>query len=179
MIIACLGWGSLIWDPQGLPIQRKWFEDGPMIGVEFARQSKDGRITLVIADGARPVRVLWAIMDSQEPEKAKEALRQRERTKLDYIGLWENQKNNPTNIPNLDEWAKNLGIEAVVWTNLLPKFLASKRIPSEEEVINYLKNLTGDERINAEHYIRRAPRQIDTAYRRRIEADLGWSPMEA
>ena len=39
MKIACLGWGSVIWDPRALPIQREWFKDGPFAPVEFTRQS--------------------------------------------------------------------------------------------------------------------------------------------
>ncbi len=48
MRIACLGGGSLVWDPGGLPIQRSWFCGGPFAPVEFTRQSSGGRITLVI-----------------------------------------------------------------------------------------------------------------------------------
>src|SRR5690348_5301348 len=54
MKIACLGWGSLVWDPRALPIQREWFKDGPFAPIEFTRKSTDGRITLVIDPSAHP-----------------------------------------------------------------------------------------------------------------------------
>ncbi len=50
MKIAILGWGSLLWQPKDLQFDKGigWSENGPMLPVEFARISKDGRLTLVI-----------------------------------------------------------------------------------------------------------------------------------
>ena len=181
MKIACLGWGSLVWDPRKLPIQRKWFEDGPFIPVEFARQSNDGRIMLVIANGVTPVRSLWAVMDLAELVAAKDALREREgKPKGEYIGVWKAGDPPPDAIPTLVDWAAAHGVDAVIWTALPPKFDGHDNVvPTAEDVVGYLQSLKGTERRDAERYIRLAPRQIDTAYRRRIEADLNWTPLDA
>jgi len=178
--IACLGWGSLVLDPRELPIQRHWFEDGPLVSVEFARQSQDGRITLVIEQNAAPVRSLWAVMDTSDLKIAREALRSRESTSRDkpqHIGDWSVGNPPPVSIPQVGKWASANQIDAVVWTALSAKFGGKETTPSEDDVVGYLRSLRGTRRDNAERHIRLAPRQIDTAYRRRIEAVLGWAPL--
>lgn len=178
-VIACLGWGSLIWDPRELPIQRNWFEDGLLIHVEFARKSQDGRITLVLEPTETPVRSLWAVMDTTDIATAREALRKREGCNLDAIGSWATGEPSHKLVLGLPEWAHARGIDGVVWTALPPKFGEGAAVPTEDEVIHYLSHLTGAVRDTAERYVRYAPRQIDTAYRRRIEAVLHWTPTDA
>jgi hypothetical protein len=177
--IACLAWGSLVWDPRDLPIQREWFGDGPFVQVEFVRQSDDGRMTLVLEGSARPVRSLWAVMDHTDINAAREALRQRERmsrNRAEEIRGWSKSEISPELILDLPEWATSHGVEAVVWTGLRSKFDGQEGYtPTMKEVVDYLRSLTGPKHDNAKRYIRCAPRQIDTPYRRGIEADLQWT----
>lgn len=181
--IACLGWGSLVWDPRELAIRRRWFEDGPIIKVDFLRQSQDGRLTLVLHDNGTPVRSLWALMDARELTAAKRALREREgisEKNADRIGTWEMGQAAPDSIPRLMEWAAARGLDAVIWTGLGPQFTPpgggmERRPPSKEEALQYLRSLEGNQRALAENYIRRTPRQVDTAYRRAFEVELGWT----
>ncbi|MCG8504247.1 MAG: hypothetical protein MI755_06550 [Sphingomonadales bacterium] len=177
-LIGCLGWGSLIWDPRCLPIRRGWYDDGPMIQVEFARQSKDGRITLVIDTSAQSIRSFWALLDRTDIEEAIEALRRREVCAKHHIGSWQSGREPPAGIIGVKNWLTARGLDAIIWTALPPGIGGNEFTPSEKEVLSYLSRLTGSKRDKAEEYIRKAPKQTDTAYRRRIEAELGWSPIE-
>jgi hypothetical protein len=179
--IACLGWGSLIWDPRTLPIRGQWLADGPLVRVEFVRQSSDGRITLVLDDEVPPVRALWAMMDTNDLAEARRQLQAREGyPRLDDIGCWScDNATHPTSIVDLHRWAADRSLSGVVWTALGPRFGDARGAkPTAEELIAYLKSLRGTQRDKVERYIRRAPRQIDTPYRRLIEAALQWTPLD-
>jgi hypothetical protein len=182
-LIACLRWGSLVWDPRELPIRSVWFADGPFVNIDFLRQSQDGRMTLVQDEVAPPVRSLWAQMDAADLAQAREDLRAREGVpKLaadKCIGSWSRGSPSPVNMIELDAWAQARGVDHVIWTALPAKFDGNDRTPTADEVVGYLRGLVGPKRDNAERYIRRAPRQVDTPLRRRIAAELNWTPADA
>ena len=183
-MIAFLGWGSLVWDPGALPIHRLWHSDGPFVRTDFLRKSSNGRLTLVLSRDASPVRSLWATYNGNDLGEARDALCDREaipRKNIEQsIGSWSRGDVSPDCILELEQWATARGVTSVVWTALPPKFnAADSAAPSIEDALSYLSGLTGPTRDLAEQYIRRTPRQIDTVYRRRIEAVLGWSCIES
>lgn len=175
MKIACLGWGSLIWKPQRLPVVGEWQHDGPMLPIEFARVSDGGELATVICVNAAPVQVLWAWLDIEDVTVACDELRQREgidEDRVDGVGLLIIDE-----MPEgeLAEWAQERGIEAVVWTALPPKSAEMEgRAPTMTEAVAYLDSLTGETREHARDYVKRVPEQIDTVYRRAIVEALGW-----
>jgi hypothetical protein len=118
-------------------------------------------------------------MPHTELQAAKEALREREgitgNNWISRIGSWQQGEAAPQCMPELPNWAQAHGLDAVVWTVLGPEFNGNETSPTVDQVIQYLRTLTVTVRDEAERYVRCAPRQIDTAYRRRIEAELGWS----
>lgn len=183
MLIGCLGWGSLVWDPRELPVQGRWFEDGPFIPVEFARQSRDGRLTLVIVpESLLHVRSLWTLFSVPTLPEAREALRLREgisTAKAEaHIKAWSGGDEGESQPPAIGAWARRIALEAVVWTALPPKFNEQEdRVPTVDEAVSYLRALSHERRGHAEQYIRRAPRQVDTVYRRRFEQEFGWKPI--
>lgn len=162
--IACLGWGSLIWDPDGLPVG-EWHEDGPELPLEFARLSGRGRVTLVVMPDGPRVPVLWTLLDVASLEDGMAALRAREETKLDWIGRWPSGRDDHY-APDIGKWAQAKQLDGVVWAALPPKWGDENgRIPTEPEVLDYLSALPSEAAREPFRYIRNAPRQIRTPYR--------------
>ena len=183
MKIGCLGWGSLIWDPQNLPFQRSWFCDGPFLPIEYARHSSRDRITLVLTPGAAMVRSLWTLMLVNDLDMAKISLAKREGIPAKNIqkdvGFCSGAtKSDGVSSDVIAKWASCIGLDTVVWTALPPKFDGQDgKIPTAEDVISFLRHPSQKYPGKAEEYIRKTPRQIDTEYRRRIEAELNWAPV--
>lgn len=177
MRIACLAWGSLVWNQQGLQIETDWFKDGPAVPVEFARQSGGHRLTLVLGKDFQLVTSLWAWMRMSDLDEAIEDLRDRESTATHRIGVWCTGEDKPELIPSLDAWAQKIGADAVIWTALPPKYQVNDRVPTVEEAIDYLQSLDSEYKLGAEEYVRKAPLQVRTPYREEIEKQLGWLPV--
>ena len=181
-MIVCLGWGSLIWHSGGLPTIGDWHVDGPNLPVEFVRESRNGRITLVIEPRAKPIPVLWTRMAVDSVATARQALADREEICLssypNSIGHWseEDVSRHPES-SGIGEWAKERGAHAAVWTALKPRFNGRLVTPKSEEVVGRLRSLEGQKRTRAEEYIRKTPPQIRTVYREAIELELGWTAL--
>jgi hypothetical protein len=180
--IACLGWGSLVWNPGDLPVAGAWREDGPWLPLEFARTSDNGagRLTLVIAPGVVASRSLWALLVAPDLATAKALLRARERCASSAIGQWPSA--GAHELPayaEIDEWAKNLALDGVVWTALPAKFrgVSGSAPNSAAEAVGYLRQLPDAVLLEAEEYVRRAPRQIRSPFRDAFEHQLGWTPV--
>ena len=181
-LIVCLGWGSLIWRPCGLPVVGDWYVDGPELGIEFARQSRDGRITLVVESSAEPMPVLWARLGVGSIADARKALAEREGVCLSTyprsISHWSLAgASERRESAAIGAWAEAKGAAAVVWTALKPRFNNKPVTPTCEQVIAWLRSLEEPTRTAAEEYVRKAPPQIMTAYRKAIEEELGWTAL--
>lgn len=185
MKIACLGWGSLIWDPKSIPIRGNWFNDGPNLPIEFARESANGRITLVLANVDYQVRSMWALLSSENLDGAKKALAAREGISEENIkfsiGFWDGKSGESYGLrtKEIGAWAEHLNIDAVVWTNLKCGFKGKGNrgtMPSCADILEHLQSLPSESTKVAKEYICKAPIQIDTEYRKQIQENLGWQP---
>lgn len=178
MKIAGIGWGSLVWKPGELRCVGPWHEDGPALPLEFARTSRDGRLTLVLCEGTALVPSLWSQLDYLSPEVARAALAAREGCDLATIGLWSTATpGHGVGAELVAAWALANKFDAVVWTALPPKFHDVRGLAPEtaEVAVEYLKKLDPRARELAREYVERAPAQIRTQFREAFELHLGWS----
>jgi len=178
MKIACLGWGSLIWDPGKLLTRGEWKKDGPKIPLEYKRQSNDGRLTLVIDPDSEPLTTLWILMGTDDLAQAKESLRSREKTNVINIGnaLSGEISSDPIRLAIIN-WAKEQNLDAVIWTNLAVKFSGQAVGPTLEEAIAYLDTINDEKLEKAKEYIIKTPLQINTVFRKRFAAKYGWADL--
>lgn len=186
MKIAILGWGSLIWQPKELKFDENigWKKNGPVLPIEFARISKDGRLTLVITPNGTDVPTLYAVSSFDNLELAVLNLAVREGSGRMSIGSYNKSKDEffPPNFPikekdNIKNWIQTTDYDAVIWTNLPEKLNLENMTKTEKDPdgrIDYLQNLKGSESALAEEYIRNTPKQIATTYRKQIIEVLGW-----
>src|SRR3972149_8077702 len=176
MKIAFLGWGSLILCPRCLKIKGSWNTDGPFLPIEFARVSKDKTLTLVLYRDADDVQTLWAYASHTDLLEAIKNICQREETSLKNIGfisIPDSQSHCnviPEVLNRIKHWAKGKRLDAVVWTDLPLKFKEVTGMDfNEDNVLGSLRGLKGDTLNKAKTYVMKAPRQIVTKTRRRIE----------
>ena len=184
MKIAILGWGSLIWQPKELKFDTNigWEENGPVLPIEFARISKDGRLTLVITANGTDLPTLYSVSSFDNLNLAVLNLKKREGTNEKYIGSYNKSKDefSPIEFPykdNIKNWIQTSDFDAVIWTNLPEKLNLENMTKTEKDPdgrINYLQNLKGSESALAEEYIRNPPKQIATKYKTQIIKTLGW-----
>ena len=178
MKIVCLGWGSLIWDSQDLLVKSNWENDGPLLPIEFARQSKNGRITLVICETTVLSRVYWAEMSSNNLDVCVESLKEREGT--NDINIHKVTRCN--SVQTLDSiqviiqnWLKLKEFDAAIWTGLPPKFGGTtNQMPTCNDVIAYLNGLKDESYRLAKEYVEKTPIQIETEYRSPIRQAMNW-----
>lgn len=173
MKIAVIGWGSLLWDPRCLKIQGKWKKNGPKLPVEFARKSSNGRLTLVLDDNADPQTTYWILHEYSDLDKAHRDLKDREGTSSTYIHKINREGTRPKEMFAELIWSwlqENDRADAAIWTGLG----STKEGESIRSALDHLNGLSNEAKRLAEEYVRKAPPQIDTAYRRAFREQLGW-----
>lgn len=179
--VALIAWGSLVYDPGNLPLSSAWRTDGPLLPVEFCRQSRDEKITLVLTPGMPCVTTLWVTLAVEDVAQARQLLADREarphKGRKEIAGFWSASAAVGPCVEEIGSWARTHDLGGVVWTALGPKFHSvDGMVPTVSDVVAHLSALQGAQREAAEGYVRHTPAQIRTSYRTAIEDELGWRP---
>ena len=175
MKIACLGWGSLIWKSGALPVAGEWQTDGPSLPVEFCRVSDGGELATAICMNAPAVPVLWAWLEATTLSVACRALREREAIPEDRCDGIGSLLITGRDTGILTTWAREKGIEAIIWTGLRREARHRKAGFLPWTKPSLISTASAERpRSHARDYICRVPAQLDTPYRRAIKEVLGW-----
>ena len=108
---------------------------------------------------------------------AKESLREREVTNDKNIhSITTTEKADSPIKETIQAWLISKDLDATIWTGL--SYFENDKRPTIEEVLEHFSKLDSIFGKQAEEYIRKAPKQIDTEYRRQIEKEFGWTHIE-
>jgi hypothetical protein len=181
MKIAILGWGSLVWDWGDLRIvDDAWHKNGPTLPIELSRLSKKrGYLTYVIDDcHERRVPTRFAISKYMQIEDAIADLACREGCAAKSVGYVRSEESSRRRarkgVPwrDIQKWVQEQKLDAAIWTDL-PRTLPCETTP--EDLVDYFKillaKLPADKAEQAKEYARRAPEEVDTDLRRRLNAE--------
>jgi hypothetical protein len=189
MEIAVLAWGSLVWQPANdhgelrLRPNDRWREDGPLLPVEFARISSDGRLSLVVVPGyGTESRVLWRPSALDDLDAAIDNLAERETGAprrsihaIDSDGSFHGDGHVDV-FARVAAWIERTGVGAAIWAGLTPGDRWTEHGHdgfSHDAAVSYVRSLEGDARARAVEYIRNAPPQVDTPVRRALRDFVG------
>lgn len=178
MRVAIIAWGSLIWDKKELQISNDWNEEGVTLPIEFARVSKDERLTLVITEEhGTHIETYWALSYFSNMDDAIENLRKREGTNkngIGFISLDTGESHSQFShgiIKKITEWAKSKEIDGVIWTDLGSNFEQKTNSAfTIESALKYLDSLEGELKLRATEYIKKAPELTNTELRKMVNA---------
>ncbi|MEM7496681.1 MAG: hypothetical protein AAF371_01660 [Pseudomonadota bacterium] len=183
---AVIGWGSLIWDMDGLErrVTGGWqMGAGPPLPLEFSRVSAKrlgGLVVCIDPDHGVPCPTHAIASNRGCLLRAAVDLARRERASLRRIGVaCAGASVLRSRLPGLAEevaaWCRAAGWAGAVWTDLDANFAAEKgepfSIPAAER---HLVGLAGASRIEAVRYIEEAPVATDTPLRRHLAAQPWW-----
>jgi len=173
MKIAILGWGSLVWDERGIPLDTGWMPCGPELPIELSRisSSRNDALTLVIdSTNGRYVRTYFALSKRTELEEAISDLCKREnmtsRCRIGYVNLVDGSERSeviPGASGSIREWASQAHVDAVIWTDLGSNFWDKKKtLFSIEAAIQHLHDLEAQGARAAREYILNIPEGVNT-----------------
>lgn len=195
--IAVIGWGSLLWDPDGV---QKWavcdgagavqwrMQAGPRLPLEFSRVSRKrrGALTLVIDEdngalfethiaehaAAGTVPTLEQAVAMAADDLAAREHAPRARIGVAMTGL---SRGDLPGAAQVSQWLATSAFDGAVWTALEPTFERETGAAfSVDAAIAYLGGLDGDVRRTAVEYIEAAPENIDTPLRRALRRTATW-----
>ena len=180
MKIAVVGWGSLIWAPRELAMGGRWRKDGPLLSVECARKSKNGRLTLALHPTSEPQRTYWCLSALANLEAARKNLQTREGAEhledMHWATRTEVHDANDSIAGQLRGWlGEHDAVEAVIWTGLPTTFDGD----IVAKAVAYLTALDPSGTVigKAREYVTKAPAQIQTPVRRQMQRH-GWTDVE-